>query len=346
MPELPEVETIRRQLAPHLEGRTIERAEILDFRWTRPDPPEPVAHELTGAFVEQVNRRGKYLVWTLSGDRYLLAHLRMTGSLLFDPAVDPPHTRVRLQLDGGRRLIYVDPRRFGTGHLVHGAAARDRVSGRADRSRTAHPRIHDRVPAGRRSRPDGAGQGVPARPAAPGGRRQHLRGRGSVPGRHPSVTAGRAPHRGPARAAALRDRGGAAGRDRRKGSLDRRLPSRRRRPRILPGPVPRPHPRRRAMPDLRDRDREARGRGEGYLRVPALPAAPAAQASSGSPTGGRGAPRPRAARAACLRCRRRRSSSKPPIVLSPIRICGNVYIPVRLISSARPSGSRAKLISS
>jgi formamidopyrimidine-DNA glycosylase len=84
-----------------------------------------VAHELTGAFVERVGRRGKYLVWTLSGDRYLLVHLRMTGSLLFDPAVDPPHTRVRLELDGGHRLIYVDPRRFGTGHLLFGAAARD-----------------------------------------------------------------------------------------------------------------------------------------------------------------------------------------------------------------------------
>jgi formamidopyrimidine-DNA glycosylase len=125
MPELPEVETIRRQLAPHLEGRTIERAEILDVRWTRPDAPEPVADELTGAVVERVGRRGKYLVWALSGDRSLLVHLRMTGSLLFDPEIDPPHTRVRLALDGGHRLIYVDPRRFGTGHLVRGAAARD-----------------------------------------------------------------------------------------------------------------------------------------------------------------------------------------------------------------------------
>ncbi|HEY2770243.1 MAG TPA: bifunctional DNA-formamidopyrimidine glycosylase/DNA-(apurinic or apyrimidinic site) lyase [Solirubrobacteraceae bacterium] len=125
MPELPEVETIRRQLTPHLEGRTIERAEILDGRWTRPDPPEPVAHELTGAVVEQVGRRGKYLVWALSGERHLLLHLRMTGSLLFDPDPEPPHTRVRLELDGGHRLIYVDPRRFGTGHLVLGAEARD-----------------------------------------------------------------------------------------------------------------------------------------------------------------------------------------------------------------------------
>jgi formamidopyrimidine-DNA glycosylase len=125
MPELPEVETIRRQLAPHVEGRTILRAQILDPRWTRPDPPAPVARALRGAVVERLSRLGKYLVWELSGDRYLLAHLRMTGAFLFDPAVDPAHTRVRMELDGGHRLVYDDPRRFGTGHLVSGAAARD-----------------------------------------------------------------------------------------------------------------------------------------------------------------------------------------------------------------------------
>jgi formamidopyrimidine-DNA glycosylase len=125
MPELPEVETIRRQLAPHLEGRTILSAEILDYRWTRPEDPAVVAHELTGAYVERVSRAGKYLIWSLSADRYLLIHLRMTGALLFDPDVDPPNSRVRMTLDRGHRLIYVDPRRFGTGHLVHGADARD-----------------------------------------------------------------------------------------------------------------------------------------------------------------------------------------------------------------------------
>ncbi len=125
MPELPEVETIRRQLAPQVEGRTIARAEILDARWTRPDPPAPVQAALTGAHVARIGRSGKYLVWQLSGERFLLMHLRMTGSLLFDPDVEPPHTRVRLELDGGHRLVYVDPRRFGTGHLLHGVGARD-----------------------------------------------------------------------------------------------------------------------------------------------------------------------------------------------------------------------------
>jgi formamidopyrimidine-DNA glycosylase len=125
MPELPEVETIRRQLAPHLEGRTIERAEILDFRWTRPDDPSLVAEALGGAVVERLERHGKYMDWVLSGDRHLLVHLRMTGALLFDPPADPQHTRARFELDGGHRLVYVDARRFGTGHLMPSSAARD-----------------------------------------------------------------------------------------------------------------------------------------------------------------------------------------------------------------------------
>jgi formamidopyrimidine-DNA glycosylase len=75
--------------------------------------------------VEQLGRAGKYLVWSLSDDRYLLQHLRMTGTLLYDPPAPPPHTRVLLELSGGHRVVYVDPRRFGTGHLVHGASARD-----------------------------------------------------------------------------------------------------------------------------------------------------------------------------------------------------------------------------
>ena len=125
MPELPEVETIRRQLAPHLEGRTIVDARILDPRWTRPDPPAAVEAELAGAVVERIGRAGKYLVWSLSGERFLLQHLRMTGTLLYDPGVAPPHTHVLFEFDDGHRLVYVDPRRFGTGHLVFGEDARD-----------------------------------------------------------------------------------------------------------------------------------------------------------------------------------------------------------------------------
>ncbi len=125
MPELPEVETIRRQLAPHLQGRTIVAVEILDPRWTRPEPPRAVQQALSGRRIELIGRSGKYLVWELAGDLHLLVHLRMTGALLLDPAAEPLHTRVRFELDAGHHLLYTDPRRFGTGHVLQGTAARD-----------------------------------------------------------------------------------------------------------------------------------------------------------------------------------------------------------------------------
>jgi formamidopyrimidine-DNA glycosylase len=125
MPELPEVETIRRQLAPHLEGRTLEDVRILDPRWTRPVAPEVVERRLRGRRVRRVARSGKYLLWELDGDLHLLMHLRMTGALLLGPPVEPAHTRARFLLEGGGAVVYVDPRRFGTGHLAEGAAERD-----------------------------------------------------------------------------------------------------------------------------------------------------------------------------------------------------------------------------
>jgi formamidopyrimidine-DNA glycosylase len=126
MPELPEVETIRRQLAPYVEGRTIVGAVIGDPRWTRPIAPTEVEAGLPGRRIENLGRRGKYLVWSLSGDRHLLVHLRMTGALLYDPlGVPSPHARSWLELDDGHRVVYVDPRRFGTAHLLESTTARD-----------------------------------------------------------------------------------------------------------------------------------------------------------------------------------------------------------------------------
>jgi formamidopyrimidine-DNA glycosylase len=69
------------------------------------------------------------MIWELSGERYLLVHLRMTGNLLWNARTEPVHTRVRFELDGGDRLLYVDPRRFGTGHLLAGTEARNRYLG-------------------------------------------------------------------------------------------------------------------------------------------------------------------------------------------------------------------------
>ncbi|MDQ6750292.1 MAG: bifunctional DNA-formamidopyrimidine glycosylase/DNA-(apurinic or apyrimidinic site) lyase [Actinomycetota bacterium] len=123
MPELPEVETIRRRLAPRVEGRVLRRFDVLDARWTRPRPPAEIEAALTGRRVDRLARRGKYLVWELEDEHYLLAHLRMTGALLYDPPLEPAHARARIELSDGHRVVYDDPRRFGTGELAVGAAA-------------------------------------------------------------------------------------------------------------------------------------------------------------------------------------------------------------------------------
>jgi formamidopyrimidine-DNA glycosylase len=78
---------------------------------------------VAGRRVERLARRGKYLVWELAGERYLLWHLRMTGAVLYDPPAEPAHARVGIALSDGHRLVYDDPRRFGTGELAVGAAA-------------------------------------------------------------------------------------------------------------------------------------------------------------------------------------------------------------------------------
>jgi formamidopyrimidine-DNA glycosylase len=122
MPELPEVETIRRHLAPHVEGRRLDRLEILDPRWALPLAPDELSAAVQGRRVHRLGRRGKYLVWELEDDAFLLVHLRMTGTLLLDPGERPAHTRVRFILDDGE-LVFVDPRRFGTGELALGRSA-------------------------------------------------------------------------------------------------------------------------------------------------------------------------------------------------------------------------------
>ena len=125
MPELPEVETIRRQLAPALEGRRLERVEVLDGRWCEPAPPEAIADALEGRLIERVGRRGKYLILSLEDDVHLAMHLRMTGNLLLVLAEDeePGHLRVRMTLSGGENLLFVDVRRFGTGDVLLGSDA-------------------------------------------------------------------------------------------------------------------------------------------------------------------------------------------------------------------------------
>jgi formamidopyrimidine-DNA glycosylase len=117
VPELPEVETVRRRLAPLLEGRALAEVEIDDPRVTRPFDPLDVARELTGERVARADRRGKYLVLRFESGRALLIHLRMTGALLTN-GDRGPHTRAVLTLDDGSEIAYRDVRRFGTWLLL------------------------------------------------------------------------------------------------------------------------------------------------------------------------------------------------------------------------------------
>jgi len=123
VPELPEVETIRGQLAPLVQGRTLARMQILDPRWSRPLAPQELSSALEGRRVLALERRGKYLLWRFAGEAYLAQHLRMTGSVLLDPRPEPLHTRVRLAFEPAQKLAIVDPRRFGTGELLLGEPA-------------------------------------------------------------------------------------------------------------------------------------------------------------------------------------------------------------------------------
>jgi formamidopyrimidine-DNA glycosylase len=137
MPELPEVETIRRQLAPKAASKTIVEAQVLDPRWCAPVPPGEVEEMLRGRRIETVHRRGKYLMMELDSERFLVMHLRMTGNLLwraFKPREHAgrgsleaiPHLRVRLVLDSGDEILFADLRRFGTGVVIDGRESLER----------------------------------------------------------------------------------------------------------------------------------------------------------------------------------------------------------------------------
>lgn len=113
MPELPEVETTRRGVAPHLQDHCIEAVVVREPRLRWPVPPN-LSELLTGHRVQQVARRGKYLLIGF-GHGTLLMHLGMSGSLRLVPRDQPPgrHEHLDLVLDSGLALRLTDPRRFG-----------------------------------------------------------------------------------------------------------------------------------------------------------------------------------------------------------------------------------------
>jgi formamidopyrimidine-DNA glycosylase len=122
MPELPEVETIARKLRPELVGRTVAAVEVLWQRTIDRPPVDRFSAAVTGARFTGVGRRGKFLVLEMDTGKVLLVHLRMSGKFTLRSAEEGPgdfkHARVRMQLDDGTWLIYVDPRKFGRFYLV------------------------------------------------------------------------------------------------------------------------------------------------------------------------------------------------------------------------------------
>lgn len=134
MPELPEVETVRRGLQPVMEGQTIALAEVRrpDLRWPF---PYRMAERLTGVGVRALRRRSKYILADLSSDETLIIHLGMSGRMLIsgDPqgrfhhahAAPEKHDHVVLNMTTGARITFNDPRRFGAMDLAPTEAVED-----------------------------------------------------------------------------------------------------------------------------------------------------------------------------------------------------------------------------
>jgi formamidopyrimidine-DNA glycosylase len=135
MPELPEVETVRRDLEKEVVGRRILGVSVTGLRSVRrhADTADFVAR-LTGAAVTGVSRRGKYLLLTLGTGDVLVVHLRMSGQLLMARATEPParHTHVVLSFARGHQLRFVDPRTFGEMFLTSSAALGEGIRGITD----------------------------------------------------------------------------------------------------------------------------------------------------------------------------------------------------------------------
>jgi formamidopyrimidine-DNA glycosylase len=115
VPELPEVETVRRGLDRFVVGRHVEAVEVGRERTVRRTSARAVIDGLTGARVDAAHRRGKYLLCPLDTGDELMIHLRMSGQVLVAPAGTerPLHTHVVLHLDDGHEMWFVDPRTFG-----------------------------------------------------------------------------------------------------------------------------------------------------------------------------------------------------------------------------------------
>jgi formamidopyrimidine-DNA glycosylase len=129
MPELPEVETVKNEILPHVAGRTITGITLLWERIVKEPSPEEFCSSLTGRKILDIARRGKYMIASLSGGDYLIIHLKMTGSLILQKSKDEPpkFARAVIHLDDGNSIFFRDPRKFGAMRLVRD---KDRIIGK------------------------------------------------------------------------------------------------------------------------------------------------------------------------------------------------------------------------
>jgi formamidopyrimidine-DNA glycosylase len=121
MPELPEVETIKNELAPWVVGQSFTKVTILDDKLVCGCSAKEMRRGLVRQKIENLERRGKYLIFHLSNGRSLIIHLRMTGSLLLNPEEVERYARAVFHLSNGYRLVFRDRRRLGLIWLVDNA---------------------------------------------------------------------------------------------------------------------------------------------------------------------------------------------------------------------------------
>ncbi len=121
MPELPEVETIARQLRAHgVAGKVILSAKVNWAPTVEPQSPNAFCRTICGTTIAEISREGKWMLFTLDSGQSIMIHLRMAGAFSLEPS---PYDRVVLQLSGGLNLYYRDTRKFGRWKLVEDPAS-------------------------------------------------------------------------------------------------------------------------------------------------------------------------------------------------------------------------------
>lgn len=122
MPEMPEVEQVRKTLAPHIEGRKITAVEIYLPRMLLHPTTDKFVEGVLGSTIQRVGRKGKYLMLELDADKKMVVHLRMTGALIAQSSDKeaPPYAKFKFTLSEGMTLWFTDIRTFGVIYLVQG----------------------------------------------------------------------------------------------------------------------------------------------------------------------------------------------------------------------------------